>query len=381
MAYQRQNLKDGDCLCAHNLHKMEDALCDMPCVEKARAGQVLAVAEVDETGKPKRYEAVNMDIPETGGAEEIYIGETEPTDENIKIWVDPNDNEKIPLSSFENDMGFITEEDIPSVPTKTSDLQNDSGFITADDIPEGGVQPDMAQNDPDAADYVKNRTHWVEPLEVVTVPEQTLPLEGGQGMITDYSESVFVVNDLYEVTYNGTVYECTAFEFNGFGAIGNPIAGGLEDNGMPFFMAIIDGMFAVIDFTGAESVLLKVIHKGEIVHKIHNKFVDNQIVVANFADSGDSNYLLLNMTVDEVFAAYEAGKYLVAKITVMNELGVVYRYFNMCTRSIIADDSANVEVDTISFVSFMATTLNVAELVLHRDGRTSYTETQLAKKT
>lgn len=61
MAYTRQNLKDGQCLCAHHLKAMEDALCDMPCVEKARVGQVLAVAEVDLTGKPKSYAAVDME--------------------------------------------------------------------------------------------------------------------------------------------------------------------------------------------------------------------------------------------------------------------------------------------------------------------------------
>lgn len=38
-------------------------------------------------------------------------------------------------SDLTNDSGFITQNDIPSIPSKTSDLQNDSGFITQNDIP------------------------------------------------------------------------------------------------------------------------------------------------------------------------------------------------------------------------------------------------------
>lgn len=71
MAYTRQNFKDGQCLCAHHLRAMEDALCEAACVEKAKAGQVLAVAGVDETGKPTGYKAVNMSGGGGGGTSPV----------------------------------------------------------------------------------------------------------------------------------------------------------------------------------------------------------------------------------------------------------------------------------------------------------------------
>lgn len=46
------------------------------------------------------------------------------------------------LSELENDVGYITADDIPDipeVPTKLSELENDTKFITADEVPESGV--------------------------------------------------------------------------------------------------------------------------------------------------------------------------------------------------------------------------------------------------
>ena len=53
---------------------------------------------------------------------------------------DPTDAIPTKLSELQNDVGFITADDIPegsggTVPTKTSDLINDSGFVTSEDVP------------------------------------------------------------------------------------------------------------------------------------------------------------------------------------------------------------------------------------------------------
>ena len=55
-----------------------------------------------------------------------------------KLDDDPTDAIPTKLSELQNDVGFITADDIPegsggTVPTKTSDLTNDSGFITNSD--------------------------------------------------------------------------------------------------------------------------------------------------------------------------------------------------------------------------------------------------------
>lgn len=289
--------------------------------------------------------------------EEVYIGDTEPTDENIKIFIDTSE-EDLKLSDFENDMGYITEDDLPEIPE--------------------APQADWSQNDPTAADYVKNRTHWAEPNETITAPEQTVALEEGQGFSSDFLESFFLLNDNYEVSYNGTVYNCVCFEFSGIGAIGNPIACGGEDNGLPFFMMIIDEGLALMDLSGAESVVLKILHKGEIVHKIPAKFVDFPDFVISFAND-NGNVILTSHTVDEVFDAYYAGKKLTAKISVLgdNVGDVQYLYAPL---SVFVDETTGdgTEVIAMAFRSFTFFTDEVVTLTLQEDGTIIYNTTKFA---
>lgn len=58
--------------------------------------------------------------------QQVYIGESEPTDEDVDIWINPSG-------------------DTVSVPTKTSDLINDSGFISD-------------ESDPTVPSHIKNIT-------------------------------------------------------------------------------------------------------------------------------------------------------------------------------------------------------------------------------
>lgn len=67
--YEKHNFKDGDCLCAHHLNKMEEGICAAVTCDSARVGQCLAVKEVDENGKPILWEA--KDFSATGGS--LYI--------------------------------------------------------------------------------------------------------------------------------------------------------------------------------------------------------------------------------------------------------------------------------------------------------------------
>lgn len=70
---------------------------------------------------------------------------------------------------------------------------------------------DWGQNDPNADNYVKNRTHWEEDVEISVIPKQQttvfypyVPFEDDVGF--DPEEGV-----TYIVTFNGTRYELTAW--------------------------------------------------------------------------------------------------------------------------------------------------------------------------
>jgi hypothetical protein len=89
--------------------------------------------------------------------------------------------------------------------TKT-DAQTKYDTITA-------AKADWNQNDANAIDYIKNRTHWVEQATEVVVPATTnrvysCDLVSGWGGIN--------FNATYIVTLDGTTYQCTPWR-NSFG--------------------------------------------------------------------------------------------------------------------------------------------------------------------
>ena len=85
--------------------------------------------EVEQTSAEGLFEVINAYVPDVP---------TVPTKtselENDSNFATTSD---IPTktSQLTNDSGFITNADIPTVPTKTSQLENDSGFLTTADIP------------------------------------------------------------------------------------------------------------------------------------------------------------------------------------------------------------------------------------------------------
>lgn len=77
------------------------------------------------------------------------------------------------------------------------------------------VQPDWSQNDPTAADYVKNRTHWVEETLLLEETEITTAEEDGAyvyyptELLLDVSNTV--EGDTYRVIFDGTSYDSTTY--------------------------------------------------------------------------------------------------------------------------------------------------------------------------
>lgn len=87
---------------------------------------------------------INREITGDGGKSYTeYLREsviTPAVEEEVKEYAQPKGNY---LTEHQDLSDYAKLTDIPSVPTKTSQLQNDSGFITAEDIPESQV-PDLS---------------------------------------------------------------------------------------------------------------------------------------------------------------------------------------------------------------------------------------------
>lgn len=92
----------------------------------------------DANGDQQAYEGVNAVILNTtDGGEAVYREFQADWNQTDSSQPDYIKNKITKVSELENDNGYITTDDIPTVPTKVSELVNDAGYITADDIPEG----------------------------------------------------------------------------------------------------------------------------------------------------------------------------------------------------------------------------------------------------
>lgn len=150
---------------------------------------------------------------------------------------------------------------------------------------------DWAQNDPDAKNYIKNRTHYVSRESVVVVPKQevTTAVQNNFNIATLNDVDSDALKTLYgseddttiDVVFDGASYQCKWLEQNGsripfFGnfAIANPNA---TDTGEPFFFgptrtpnagAILD---IVCKVAGTHTVAVG--YQQDVVHTIAPKYI------------------------------------------------------------------------------------------------------------
>ena len=158
-----------------------------------------------------------------------------------------------------------------------------------------GGQPDWNQNDSTAADYIKNRPFYAgDPGKTVLVEESTVSFSiGGSGIYTAALESTFslTVGDIYKVSWDGSVYECTCVSNpDNMKLIGNPsIMGDTADTGEPFIIADSDQgvRIGTLDTSASHTISISQCVAGEVV-KIDEKFipdVSGLIVKSSTADS------------------------------------------------------------------------------------------------
>lgn len=148
---------------------------------------------------------------------------------------------------------------------------------------------DLSQNDPEAADYVKNRTHWVERSEIFVVDEQTQTF--GKDPIT-VSEKAFVAGEKYTVIIDGESYEKEAVgittPFPGIAVGLLPFMGGSDS--FSFISAAGTGIAAILAKTGTHTVSVKGI--GEVFHTIPYSYLP-------YATNVNPGMVTVNKTTDE----------------------------------------------------------------------------------
>ena len=117
------------------------------------------------------------------------------------------------------------------------------------EIPSGGgsgAHSDWNQNDSTAADYIKNRPFYMgDPVETVLVEERTVSFVEQEGSYVAQFQSTFeaTAGEVYKVSWDGTVYECTCVDVSDTTIIGNlSIIGAGSDTGEPFVMGIRNGV-------------------------------------------------------------------------------------------------------------------------------------------
>ena len=159
----------------------------------------------------------------------------------------------------------------------------------------GGAQSDWNQNDSTAPDYVKNRPFYAVYEETVLFDESTVSSfsETGNGIYTTMLESTFslTVGNIYKVSWDGSVYECTCVSNpDNMKLIGNlSIMGDTADTGEPFIIADSDQgvRIGTLDTSASHTISISQCVAGEVV-KIDEKFipdVSSLIVKSSTADS------------------------------------------------------------------------------------------------
>lgn len=102
-------------------------------------------------------------------------------------------------SQLQNDSGFITASDIPTIPTKTSQLTNDSGFVTNSAIGKGTLT--IQKNGANVATFGANQSE--NATANISVPTKTSDLTNDSGFVTS-ADVPSKTSDLTNDGENGT---------------------------------------------------------------------------------------------------------------------------------------------------------------------------------
>lgn len=203
------------------------------------------------------------------------------------------------------------------------------------------VQPDWQQNDPTAADYVKNRPFYRMPGIVSFLDEATYYFTNDSDFYKYdfYSERDLVVGQTYTINWDGVEYERACKQFDTLKYIGNLSIeeSSLENTGEPFL--IYD--FGIHTQSTSASHVISVTTQGYIYEKLPAEYIEDDAV---------SKVLLYNKpTITEnQISAYKDDIY-VGKIAAVS-WGTDF-FYNLDTQ--IIDNAYVLRADSLDGVTFL----------------------------
>lgn len=142
---------------------------------------------------------------------------------------------------------------------------------------------DWNQNDENAADYVKNRTHWekIVEREVEFLPEHTISVEhweeGTYGLNWEYSTEL-VIGQKYTITWNGITFtDLLCFDNEGYPSVGAPYMDYSEYHfGVYSYLSGDQNMLGFFTDSAEHSHTISVVYtaKETVIHKLDSKYLD-----------------------------------------------------------------------------------------------------------
>ena len=183
------------------------------------------------------------------------------------------------------------------------------GLTGVNDLPFIQVQSDWNQNDENALDYVKNRTHWSEITMTEILPECQLTRNSNGAFI--FADKLNIVEGgTYIVKWNGVSYTCVAWSTELGGAtytgLGNGIQQGMTDTGEPFYLmqypdniAAQVGLYAAaIPLDSSTTLTISIVEKVEEAHKLDEKYLPDSAIniQSDWNATEDENSFILNRT-------------------------------------------------------------------------------------
>lgn len=161
------------------------------------------------------------------------------------------------------------------------------------------IKPDWNQSDETAVDYIKNKPFGSVYTEEDILEETTITQFVNVGGLVTTPPTGDISKDLtYQVTYNGTLYNCVAYEGNFQGitvvALGNGTLVG-KPSEEPFGVVFVPpemvsgfGAYVVVTpFDGATQITISISGLSETIYKIDNKYIQhNNSYIVNGSQTG-----------------------------------------------------------------------------------------------